>query len=38
MYFLSGSAEMDLDAIWLFIAQDSATQAGRWLARLFAAF
>jgi plasmid stabilization system protein ParE len=37
-YFLSEGAELDLDAIWEFIAQDNIDAADRWVAKLFDAF
>ena len=37
-YFLSVDAELDLDHIWEFIAEDSIDAADRWIDRLFVAF
>ena len=37
-YVLSRDAELDLDQIWEYIAQDSVDAADRWLERLFEAF
>jgi len=37
-YFLSVEAELDLDEIWSYIAQDKIDAADRWIARLFDAF
>jgi plasmid stabilization system protein ParE len=37
-YVLSAEAELDLDEIWDFIAQDSIDAADRWIAKLFEAF
>jgi plasmid stabilization system protein ParE len=37
-YVLSVDAELDLDEIWEFIAQDKIDAADRWIGRLFEAF
>jgi plasmid stabilization system protein ParE len=37
-YVLSSAAEMDLEAIWDYIAQDSLDAADRWSEKLFEAF
>lgn len=37
-YVLSADAEMDLDAIWDYIAQDSLDAADRWIDNLSEAF
>lgn len=37
-YVLSVGAELDLNEIWDYIAQDSAEAADRWIANLFSAF
>ena len=37
-YVLSVQAELDLDEIWSYIAQDKIDAADRWIARLFDAF
>lgn len=37
-YVLSAGAEMDLDEIWEYIAQDSLDAADRWIGKLFSAF
>ncbi len=37
-FVLSAAAEMDLDAIWDYIAQDSLDAANRWIEKLFEAF
>ncbi|MGA2536219.1 MAG: type II toxin-antitoxin system RelE/ParE family toxin [Terracidiphilus sp.] len=37
-YALSVAAEMDLDEIWEYIANDSIEAADRWIGRLFEAF
>jgi len=37
-YVLSSAAELDLNDIWEYIAQDSTHSADRWIARLFEAF
>jgi antitoxin ParD1/3/4/toxin ParE1/3/4 len=37
-YVLSIDAELDLDEIWAFIAQDSVNAADRWIGKLFDAF
>jgi plasmid stabilization system protein ParE len=37
-YVLSVDAELDLDEIWDFIAQDSIEAADRWIEKLFDAF
>lgn len=37
-YVLSTGAEMDLDEIWEYIAQDNIHAADRWIGRLFDAF
>jgi plasmid stabilization system protein ParE len=37
-YSLSEGAEIDLDAIWEYIAQDNIDAADRWIAKLFDAF
>jgi plasmid stabilization system protein ParE len=37
-YVLSTGAELDLDDIWEFIAQDSINAADHWIAKLFEAF
>jgi plasmid stabilization system protein ParE len=37
-YVLSSAAEMDLEAIWDYIAQDSLDAADRWIEKLFEAF
>jgi plasmid stabilization system protein ParE len=35
---LSAAAELDLDAVWDYIAQDNIDAADRWIAKLFDAF
>jgi plasmid stabilization system protein ParE len=37
-YVLSISAELDLDEIWEYIAQDNIDAADRWVKKLFDAF
>jgi antitoxin ParD1/3/4/toxin ParE1/3/4 len=37
-YILSVEAELDLDEIWSYIAQDKIDAADRWIAKLFHAF
>jgi plasmid stabilization system protein ParE len=37
-YVLGADAELDLDSIWEYIAQDDIEAADRWIAKLFAAF
>ena len=37
-YVLAAAAELDLDAIWEYIAEDNIDAADRWIARLFDAF
>ena len=37
-YVLSVAAELDLDSIWEYIAQDNLNAADRWIGRLFDAF
>jgi plasmid stabilization system protein ParE len=37
-YVLSTEAELDLDDIWEYIAQDSIDAADRWIGKLFDAF
>jgi antitoxin ParD1/3/4/toxin ParE1/3/4 len=37
-YVISVEAELDLDEIWSYIAQDTIDAADRWIARLFDAF
>lgn len=37
-YVLSAAAELDLDAIWEYIAEDNLDAADRWIAKLFDAF
>jgi plasmid stabilization system protein ParE len=37
-YVLSASAELDLEAIWEYIAQDNIDAADRWSSKLFDAF
>ncbi len=37
-YVLSVAAELDLDSIWEYIAQDNLDAADRWIGRLFEAF
>lgn len=37
-YVLSADANLDLDDIWEYIADDSIAQADRWIAKLFDAF
>jgi len=37
-YVLSVAAELDLDQIWEFIAQDNIDAADRWIDKLFDAF
>jgi plasmid stabilization system protein ParE len=37
-YILSTGAELDLDDIWEFIAEDSISAADRWIEKLFDAF
>jgi plasmid stabilization system protein ParE len=37
-YVLSKGAELDLDDIWEYIAQDDIRAADRWIGRLFDAF
>jgi len=34
-YILSADADLDLDAIWEYIAQDNIDAADRWLGELF---
>jgi len=38
LYVLSVAAELDLDQIWEFIAQDNIDAADRWIDKLFDAF
>jgi toxin ParE1/3/4 len=37
-YLLGRSAEVDLDCIWEYIAQDNIHAADRWIAKLFDSF
>lgn len=37
-YVLSVAAELDLDAIWDYIAQDNIDAADQWISKLFDAF
>jgi plasmid stabilization system protein ParE len=37
-YVLSVAAELDLDEIWDYIAQDNLDAADRWITKLFDAF
>jgi plasmid stabilization system protein ParE len=37
-YVLSVAAELDLDEIWEYIAQDNLDSADRWIGKLFDAF
>jgi plasmid stabilization system protein ParE len=37
-YVLSVAAELDLEAIWEYIAQDNIDAADRWIGKLFDAF
>ncbi len=37
-YVLAPAAELDLDAIWEYIAADNLDAADRWTAKLFDAF
>ena len=37
-YVLGVDAELDLDAIWEYVAQDNVEAADRWIAKLFDAF
>ena len=37
-YVLSTGAELDLDDIWEYIAQDNLAAADRWIGKLFDAF
>jgi plasmid stabilization system protein ParE len=37
-YVLGSDAELDLDEIWEYIAQDNIQAADRWIAKLFEAF
>jgi plasmid stabilization system protein ParE len=37
-YVLGAAAEVDLDAIWEYIAEDSVDAADRWIGKLFDAF
>lgn len=37
-YVLGAAAELDLDAIWEYIAEDSVDAADRWIGKLFDAF
>ena len=37
-YVLSEAAELDLDAIWDYIAQDNIDAADRWINKLFESF
>lgn len=37
-YVLASAAELDLDAIWEYIAVDNVDAADRWMAKLFDAF
>jgi plasmid stabilization system protein ParE len=37
-FVLSAGAELDLNEIWDFIAQDNSDAADRWIEKLFAAF
>jgi plasmid stabilization system protein ParE len=37
-YILSEDADVDLDDIWEYIAQDNIDDADRWIAKLFDAF
>jgi antitoxin ParD1/3/4 len=38
LYILGPDAELDLDAIWEYIARDNIDAADRWISRLFRAF
>ncbi|MGD0889068.1 MAG: type II toxin-antitoxin system RelE/ParE family toxin [Acidobacteriaceae bacterium] len=38
LYVLSVAAELDLDEIWEYIAQDNLDAADRWIGKLFDAF
>jgi antitoxin ParD1/3/4/toxin ParE1/3/4 len=37
-YVLSAGAELDLNEIWEYVAQDSIDAADRWIGKLFDAF
>lgn len=37
-YILSEDADLDLDSIWDYIAEDSIDAADKWIGKLFAAF
>lgn len=37
-YILSEHADLDLDSIWDYIAEDSIDAADKWIGKLFAAF
>ena len=37
-YVLGAGAELDLDDIWEYIAQDNINAADRWIGKLFDAF
>lgn len=37
-YVLSAAAELDLEAIWEYIAEDNIDAADQWIGKLFAAF
>lgn len=37
-YVLSAGAELDLEQIWEFIAEDNIEAADRWIGKLFGAF
>jgi plasmid stabilization system protein ParE len=37
-FVLSAEAELELNEIWQFIAQDNLDAADRWIQKLFAAF
>ena len=37
-YVLSEDADLDLDRIWEYIAEDSIDAADKWIGKLFAAF
>ena len=38
IYVLSRAADLDLDEIWEYIAQDNVDAADRWIGKLFDAF
>lgn len=37
-YVLSAAAELDLESVWDYIAQDNIDAADRWISKLFDAF